>query len=164
MPMIADGGIRYSGDIAKALAAGADSRDARRAVRRHRGSARARSSCTRGARYKSYRGMGSLGAMQQGSSDRYFQDDEDSAEKLVPEGVEGRVPYKGSVVAVIQQLMGGLRSAMGYAGLRHHRRHEASAPSSSEITAAGVRGIPRARRADRQRSAELSRRVNRDQR
>ena len=66
--------------------------------------------------------MGSLGAMQQGSSDRYFQDDEDTADKLVPEGVEGRVPYKGSVVAVIQQLMGGLRSAMGYVGLRGHRR------------------------------------------
>jgi IMP dehydrogenase len=137
VPMIADGGIRYSGDIAKALAAGADSvmlgglfagtEEAPGEIELYQGRS-----------YKSYRGMGSLGAMQQGSSDRYFQDDEDSAEKLVPEGVEGRVPYKGSVVAVIQQLIGGVRSAMGYVGCGTiddmKRRAE-----FVEITAAGVR-------------------------
>jgi IMP dehydrogenase len=69
-----------------------------------------------GRSYKSYRGMGSLGAMQQGSSDRYFQDSENNADKLVPEGVEGRVPYKGTVLAVIHQMMGGLRASMGYLG------------------------------------------------
>ena len=69
-----------------------------------------------GRSYKSYRGMGSIGAMQKGSSDRYFQDSENNAEKLVPEGIEGRVPYKGSVVDVIHQLMGGLRASMGYVG------------------------------------------------
>ena len=91
-----------------------------------------------GRSYKSYRGMGSLGAMQQGSSDRYFQDDEDEAEKLVPEGVEGRVPYKGSVVAVIHQLMGGLRSAMGYVGCATVDDMKQRA-EFVEITAAGVR-------------------------
>ena len=116
VPLIADGGIRYSGDIAKALAAGgytvmlgglfAGTEEAPGEIELYKGRS-----------YKSYRGMGSLSAMQQGSSDRYFQDNDDAtAEKLVPEGVEGRVPYKGSVVAVIHQLMGGLRSAMGYVG------------------------------------------------
>jgi IMP dehydrogenase len=116
VPLIADGGIRYSGDIAKALAAGAytvmlgglfaGTEEAPGEIELYQGRS-----------YKSYRGMGSLSAMQQGSSDRYFQDNDDAtAEKLVPEGVEGRVPYKGSVVAVIHQLMGGLRSAMGYVG------------------------------------------------
>src|SRR5262245_61712629 len=137
VPMSADGGIRYSGDIAKAISAGADSvmlgglfagtEEAPGEIELYQGRS-----------YKSYRGMGSLGAMQQGSSDRYFQDDEDAADKLVPEGVEGRVPYKGSVVAVIQQLMGGLRSAMGYVGCdtiaQMKRRAE-----FVEITSAGVR-------------------------
>ncbi len=137
VPMIADGGIRYSGDIAKALAAGADSvmlgglfagtEEAPGEIELYQGRS-----------YKSYRGMGSLGAMQQGSSDRYFQDDEDSAEKLVPEGVEGRVPYKGSVVAVIQQLMGGVRSAMGYVGCESITDMKQRA-EFVEITAAGVR-------------------------
>jgi len=137
VPMIADGGIRYSGDIAKALAAGADSvmlgglfagtEEAPGEIELYQGRS-----------YKSYRGMGSLGAMQQGSSDRYFQDDEDSAEKLVPEGVEGRVPYKGSVVAVIQQLMGGVRSAMGYVGCESIADMKQRA-EFVEITAAGVR-------------------------
>jgi IMP dehydrogenase len=137
VPMIADGGIRYSGDIAKALAAGADSvmlgglfagtEEAPGEIELYQGRS-----------YKSYRGMGSLGAMQQGSSDRYFQDDEDSAEKLVPEGVEGRVPYKGSVVAVIQQLMGGVRSAMGYVGCETIADMKQRA-EFVEITAAGVR-------------------------
>ena len=83
--------------------------------------------------------MGSLGAMQQGSSDRYFQDDEDSADKLVPEGVEGRVPYKGSVVQVMHQLMGGLRSAMGYLGCRHHRRSEGTRRVRAKSPPPGVR-------------------------
>jgi IMP dehydrogenase len=137
VPMIADGGIRYSGDIAKALAAGADSvmlgglfagtEEAPGEIELYQGRS-----------YKSYRGMGSIGAMQQGSSDRYFQDDEEAADKLVPEGVEGRVPYKGSVIAVIQQLMGGLRSAMGYVGAADISQMKERA-EFVEITAAGVR-------------------------
>ncbi len=117
IPIIADGGVRYSGDVAKALAAGAYSvmlgnlfagtEEAPGEVELYQGRS-----------YKSYRGMGSLGAMgqQQGSSDRYFQEDVDAVEKLVPEGIEGRVPYKGSLVAVIQQLLGGIRASMGYTG------------------------------------------------
>ena len=115
IPVIADGGIRYSGDIAKAVAAGANvvmlgglfagTEEAPGEIELFQGRS-----------YKSYRGMGSLGAMQQGSSDRYFQEPEMNADKLVPEGVEGRVPYKGSVVAVMQQLTGGLRASMGYVG------------------------------------------------
>ncbi len=114
-PFIADGGIRFSGDISKAIAAGANcvmlggmfagTEEAPGEVELYQGRS-----------YKSYRGMGSVGAMQKGSSDRYFQDNEGNADKLVPEGIEGRVPYKGSVVAVIHQLMGGLRSSMGYVG------------------------------------------------
>ena len=115
VPMIADGGIRYSGDIAKAISAGADS-VMLGGLFAGTEEAPGEIELFQGRSYKTYRGMGSLGAMQQGSSDRYFQDDEDSADKLVPEGVEGRVPYKGSVVQVVHQLMGGLRSAMGYLG------------------------------------------------
>jgi IMP dehydrogenase len=138
VPLIADGGIRYSGDIAKAIAAGADvvmlgglfagTEEAPGEIELYQGRS-----------YKSYRGMGSLGAMQQGSSDRYFQDAaEGLAEKLVPEGVEGRVPYKGSVVAVIHQLMGGMRSSMGYAGCATIREMRERA-EFVEITSAGVR-------------------------
>lgn len=115
MPVIADGGIRFSGDLAKAIAAGANvvmigslfagTREAPGEVELFQGRS-----------YKAYRGMGSLGAMQQGSSDRYFQEGADDARKLVPEGIEGRVPYKGSLTAIIYQLMGGLRSSMGYVG------------------------------------------------
>ena len=115
VPFIADGGIRFSGDISKAIAAGANSvmlggmfagtEEAPGEVELYQGRS-----------YKSYRGMGSIGAMQKGSSDRYFQDNTANADKLVPEGIEGRVPYKGSVVAVIHQLMGGLRASMGYVG------------------------------------------------
>ncbi|MEW6313395.1 MAG: IMP dehydrogenase [Pseudomonadota bacterium] len=137
VPMIADGGVRYSGDISKAIAAGANSvmlgglfagtEEAPGEIELYQGRS-----------YKSYRGMGSLGAMQQGSSDRYFQDEEDSAEKLVPEGVEGRVPYKGSVLAVIHQLMGGLRSSMGYLGCKTIDEMRTRA-HFVEITAAGIR-------------------------
>jgi IMP dehydrogenase len=91
-----------------------------------------------GRSYKSYRGMGSLGAMQQGSSDRYFQDDESSADKLVPEGVEGRVPYKGPVTAVIHQLMGGVRSSMGYLGCPTIEDMHSRA-QFVEISSAGIR-------------------------
>jgi IMP dehydrogenase len=137
VPMIADGGIRYSGDIAKALAAGADS-VMLGGLFAGTEEAPGETELYQGRSYKSYRGMGSLGAMQQGSSDRYFQDDEDNAEKLVPEGVEGRVPYKGSVVAVIQQLIGGVRSAMGYVGCGTIEEMKRRA-EFVEITAAGVR-------------------------
>ena len=117
IPLIADGGIRYSGDVAKALAAGAD---AVMLGGLFAGTEEAPGEVElfQGRSYKSYRGMGSLGAMsqQQGSSDRYFQEETDNVEKLVPEGIEGRVPYKGSVLAIIHQLLGGVRSSMGYTG------------------------------------------------
>ncbi len=117
IPLIADGGIRYSGDVAKALAAGAH---AVMLGGLFAGTEEAPGEVElfQGRSYKSYRGMGSLGAMaqQQGSSDRYFQEEADSVEKLVPEGIEGRVPYKGSLLAVIHQLLGGIRASMGYTG------------------------------------------------
>nr|WP_197491550.1 IMP dehydrogenase [Methylomonas methanica] len=117
VPLIADGGIRYSGDVAKALAAGAH---AVMLGGLFAGTEEAPGEVElfQGRSYKSYRGMGSLGAMsqQQGSSDRYFQEDTEQVEKLVPEGIEGRVPYKGSVLAIVHQLLGGIRSSMGYTG------------------------------------------------
>jgi IMP dehydrogenase len=116
IPLIADGGIRYSGDIAKALAAGAYSVMIGGLFGGTEESP-GEIELFQGRSYKAYRGMGSLAAMQQGSSDRYFQDDEAAnPEKLVPEGVEGRVPYKGGVTPLIHQLMGGLRASMGYLG------------------------------------------------
>lgn len=115
VPMIADGGIRFSGDVAKAIAAGAHS-VMMGSLFAGTEEAPGEIELYQGRSYKSYRGMGSLGAMQQGSSDRYFQDNEDEQDKLVPEGIEGRVPYKGSVKAIIHQLLGGLRSSMGYVG------------------------------------------------
>jgi IMP dehydrogenase len=115
VPLIADGGVRFSGDIAKAIAAGASTVMIGSLLA---GTAEAPGEVElfQGRSYKSYRGMGSLGAMQKGSSDRYFQSDETSERKLVPEGIEGRVPFKGPVSAVIHQLIGGLRSGMGYCG------------------------------------------------
>ncbi|TDG14994.1 IMP dehydrogenase [Seongchinamella unica] len=117
IPLIADGGIRFSGDIAKAYAAGAH---AVMMGSMFAGTEEAPGEVElyQGRTYKAYRGMGSLGAMSQtqGSSDRYFQDSSKGAEKLVPEGIEGRVPYKGPVTAIVHQLMGGVRSAMGYTG------------------------------------------------
>src|SRR5574340_855999 len=137
VPVIADGGIRYSGDIAKAIAAGghavmlgglfAGTEEAPGEIELFQGRS-----------YKSYRGMGSLGAMQQGSSDRYFQEGEANQDKLVPEGVEGRVPYKGSVLAVIHQLMGGLRSSMGYLGCADIATVHTKA-EFVEITSSGIR-------------------------
>ncbi|MBE8717875.1 IMP dehydrogenase [Cellvibrio polysaccharolyticus] len=117
VPVIADGGIRYSGDIAKAIVAGA-SAVMMGSMFAGTEEAPGEVELFQGRTYKAYRGMGSLGAMAQtqGSSDRYFQDASQGAEKLVPEGIEGRVPYKGSLTAIVHQMMGGLRSAMGYTG------------------------------------------------
>jgi IMP dehydrogenase len=117
IPLIADGGIRYSGDISKAIVAGAHC-VMMGSVFAGTDEAPGELEIYQGRTYKSYRGMGSIGAMAQtqGSSDRYFQDSSEGAEKLVPEGIEGRVPYKGPVSVVIHQMMGGLRSSMGYTG------------------------------------------------
>ncbi len=140
IPLIGDGGIRYSGDIAKAIAAGAGTvmmggmfagtEEAPGEVVLYQGRS-----------YKSYRGMGSIGAMQQGSADRYFQESSTgnpNADKLVPEGIEGRVPYKGSVVAIIFQLAGGIRASMGYCGCGTVAEMQAKA-EFVEITSAGIR-------------------------
>jgi IMP dehydrogenase len=139
VPVISDGGIRFSGDVAKAIAAGAHAvmigglfagtEESPGEVELYQG-----------ASYKSYRGMGSLGAMAErhGSADRYFQDTSTELEKLVPEGVEGRVPYKGSVVTILQQLGGGLRAAMGYTGSRSIEEMR-TRPTFVRITNAGVR-------------------------
>ena len=135
--IIADGGIRYSGDIIKALAAGAD---CVMLGGLFAGTEEAPGEVVlfQGRSYKSYRGMGSLAAMQAGSRDRYFQDAENNAEKLVPEGIEGRVPYKGPVGSVVHQLEGGIRSGMGYCGCTTiaelHERAE-----FVQITGAGIR-------------------------
>ncbi|MGL5632648.1 MAG: IMP dehydrogenase, partial [Azovibrio sp.] len=137
IPMIGDGGIRYSGDIAKAIAAGADT-VMLGGLLAGTEEAPGEVELFQGRSYKSYRGMGSLGAMQAGSSDRYFQDGAANVDKYVPEGIEGRVPYKGSVLAVIHQLMGGLRSSMGYLGCGTIKQvHEQAA--FVQITSAGVR-------------------------
>ena len=139
VPLIADGGVRFSGDIAKAIVAGAycvmigglfaGTEESPGEVELYQG-----------ASYKSYRGMGSLGAMAQahGSRDRYFQDTTEELEKLVPEGVEGRVPYKGSIVAILHQLTGGLRAAMGYTGSGSIEEMR-TRPRFVRITGAGVR-------------------------
>ena len=137
VPFIADGGIRFSGDISKAIAAGAHNvmlggmfagtEEAPGEVELYQGRS-----------YKSYRGMGSVGAMQKGSSDRYFQESDGNPDKLVPEGIEGRVPYKGSVVAVIHQLMGGLRASMGYVGCGTIDEMRSKA-EFVQITSAGIR-------------------------
>ncbi|HWM28636.1 MAG TPA: IMP dehydrogenase [Woeseiaceae bacterium] len=139
VPLISDGGIRYSGDIAKALVAGAYSvmigglfagtEESPGEVELYQGRS-----------YKTYRGMGSVGAMGQtyGSSDRYFQDATEELEKLVPEGIEGRVPYKGSAVAIVHQLIGGVRAAMGYTG-SHNIDEMRTRPKFVKITSAGMR-------------------------
>jgi IMP dehydrogenase len=139
LPLIADGGIRYSGDLAKAIAAGAHAvmigglfagtEESPGEVELYQG-----------ASYKAYRGMGSLGAMSErhGSADRYFQDTASELEKLVPEGIEGRVPYKGSLVTILYQLAGGLRAAMGYTGSGNIEQMR-TRPSFVRITSSGVR-------------------------
>ncbi|HAO25324.1 MAG TPA: IMP dehydrogenase, partial [Methylophaga sp.] len=137
VPLIADGGVRYSGDIAKAIVAGAHAimvggmfagtEEAPGEVELFQGRA-----------YKSYRGMGSMGAMsqKQGSSDRYFQESSE-ADKLVPEGIEGRVPFKGSLSPVIHQLMGGVRASMGYTGSRTIEEMRTK-PEFVRVTSAGM--------------------------
>lgn len=138
VPAIADGGIRYSGDIAKAIAAGA-STVMLGGLFAGTEEAPGEIELFQGRSYKSYRGMGSLSAMQQGSSDRYFQDSKlQDTNKLVPEGVEGRVPYKGSIISVIHQLVGGVRSSMGYLGCSTIEETHAKA-EFIEITSAGIR-------------------------
>jgi IMP dehydrogenase len=117
VPLIADGGIRYTGDVVKAIAAGASTvmmGSIFAGVEESPGE----TIIYEGRKFKQYRGMGSIGAMQQGSSDRYFQDVEDDIKKLVPEGIEGRVAYKGFLSEVIAQFVGGLRAGMGYCGAR----------------------------------------------
>jgi len=140
VPLIADGGVRYSGDIAKAIAAGANTV---MMGGMFAGTEEAPGEIVlfQGRSYKSYRGMGSIGAMQQGSADRYFQENtgaNPNADKLVPEGIEGRVPYKGSVVAILFQMAGGLRASMGYCGCASidDMRNKAE---FVEITSAGIR-------------------------
>ena len=136
IPLIADGGVRYSGDVAKALAAGAScvmlgsmfagTEEAPGEIELYQGRS-----------YKSYRGMGSLGAMQSGSSDRYFQE-QAAADKLVPEGIEGRVPYRGSLRAIIHQMVGGLRASMGYCGCANIEEMRKK-PQFVRVTSAGTR-------------------------
>jgi len=137
VPLIADGGIRFSGDIAKAIAAGASSV---MMGSMFAGTEEAPGEVVlfQGRSYKSYRGMGSLGAMADGSADRYFQDASSNTDKYVPEGIEGRVPYKGSVLAIIYQLVGGLRASMGYCGCASIEQMR-SQPEFVQITAAGIR-------------------------
>jgi IMP dehydrogenase len=137
IPCIADGGIRFSGDISKALAAGASS-VMMGSMFAGTEEAPGEVILFQGRSYKSYRGMGSLGAMADGSADRYFQDAANNADKFVPEGIEGRVPYKGSVLAILYQLVGGVRSSMGYCGCAtiDELREKAE---FVEITSAGMR-------------------------
>jgi IMP dehydrogenase len=137
VPLIADGGIRYSGDISKAIAAGANT-VMLGGLFAGTDEAPGEVELFQGRSYKSYRGMGSLGAMQAGAADRYFQENTANVDKLVPEGIEGRVPHKGPVLNVIHQLMGGLRSSMGYLGCATiAEMHEKA--GFVEITSAGVR-------------------------
>lgn len=138
VPIISDGGIRYSGDVAKAIAAGAHSVMIG-GIFAGTEEAPGEIELFQGRSYKSYRGMGSLGAMSQkhGSSDRYFQES-DEIEKLVPEGVEGRVSYKGPMSAIVHQLLGGLRASMGYTGC-HDLEQLRTKPVFVRLTSAGVR-------------------------
>ncbi len=136
VPLIADGGIRYTGDMVKALAAGA-SVVMMGSVFAGTEESPGETIIYEGRKFKEYRGMGSLGAMQQGSSDRYFQDVEDGIKKLVPEGIEGRVAYKGSLGEVVAQYVGGLRSGMGYCGAANIEQLQQS--TFIQITNAGMR-------------------------
>src|SRR5574341_1533806 len=137
IPLGADGGVRYSGDVAKALAAGAHA-VMLGSLFAGTDESPGEIELYQGRSYKSYRGMGSLAAMRQGAADRYFQDSEMNVDKLVPEGVEGRVPYKGSAVWVVQQLAGGVRASMGYTGCRTIEELRTRA-RFVEITMAGMR-------------------------
>ena len=137
VPLIGDGGIRFSGDIAKAIAAGAHCVMIG-SLLAGTDEAPGQVELYQGRSYKTYRGMGSLGAMQEGSSDRYFQENQQNADKLVPEGVEGRVPYKGPLVNIIHQLMGGVRASMGYTGCADLKAMRTKA-QFVRITNAGMR-------------------------
>lgn len=137
IPVIGDGGIRFSGDVAKAIAAGA-STVMLGSMLAGTDEAPGEIELYQGRSYKSYRGMGSLGAMSRGSADRYFQEKDAGQDKLVPEGIEGRVPYKGSVASVVHQLMGGLRASMGYLGCATIEDMYNNA-EFVEITAAGIK-------------------------
>ena len=137
VPLIGDGGIRFSGDIAKAIAAGAHCVMVG-SLLAGTDEAPGQVELYQGRSYKTYRGMGSLGAMQEGSSDRYFQENQTNADKLVPEGVEGRVPYKGPLVNIIHQLMGGVRASMGYTGCADLKAMRTKA-QFVRITNAGMR-------------------------
>ncbi|OFZ96653.1 MAG: IMP dehydrogenase [Betaproteobacteria bacterium RIFCSPLOWO2_02_FULL_62_17] len=137
VPLVADGGVRFSGDIAKAIAAGANT-VMLGGLFAGTEEAPGETILYQGRSYKSYRGMGSLSAMQQGAADRYFQDAENNMEKLVPEGIEGRVPYKGSAVSIIYQLTGGLRASMGYCGCDSIAAMR-SRPQFVQVTSAGMR-------------------------
>jgi IMP dehydrogenase len=137
VPCIADGGVRFSGDISKALAAGA-STVMMGSMFAGTEEAPGEVILFQGRSYKSYRGMGSLGAMADGSADRYFQDAANNVDKFVPEGIEGRVPYKGSAIAILYQLVGGVRSSMGYCGCATIDEFRAKA-EFVEITSAGMR-------------------------
>ena len=163
VPLIADGGVRFSGDLAKAIAAGADAVMMGGAFA---GTEEAPGEVIlyQGRTYKSYRGMGSIGAMQQGSADRYFQEGEASTAgsvggaKLVPEGIEGQVPYKGSVVGIVFQMAGGLRAAMHYCGCASiAEMHDEGRVRRDHVV--GHSREPRPRRADHEGSAELPRRM-----
>ncbi|HCK32306.1 MAG TPA: IMP dehydrogenase, partial [Rhodospirillaceae bacterium] len=136
VPVIADGGIRYSGDLAKAIAAGADVAMLGSAFA---GTDEAPGEVVfyQGRSYKTYRGMGSVGAMMRGSADRYFQAGTSSSQKLVPEGVEGRVPYKGPMANVLHQMVGGLRAAMGYTGSKTIA--DMKKAEFNKITGAGIK-------------------------
>ncbi len=138
VPLIADGGVRYSGDIAKAIVAGANTVMLGSMLAGTEESP-GEVELFQGRTYKAYRGMGSMGAMSQsqGSSDRYFQSKEEGVEKLVPEGIEGRVPYKGQMSAIVHQMMGGLRASMGYTGC-HDIEEMRTLPEFVKITGAGV--------------------------
>jgi len=136
VPIIADGGIKYSGDIAKALAVGASCIMAGSLLAGTEESP-GETIMFQGRQYKSYRGMGSIGAMQKGSNDRYFQEGT-AADKLVPEGIEGRVPFRGSIAGIVHQMMGGLRSSMGYCGSRNIEDFWDKA-EFVEITSAGLK-------------------------
>jgi IMP dehydrogenase len=141
VPLIADGGIRWSGDVAKAIAAGASS-VMMGSLFAGTEEAPGEVVLYQGRSYKSYRGMGSIGAMKAGSADRYFQESDETSnpntDKLVPEGVEGRVPYKGSLVSIVHQLAGGVRASMGYCGCASIDELRSKA-EFVEITAAGIR-------------------------
>ena len=156
MPLIADGGIRNSGDVAKAIAAGADT-IMLGSVLAGTDEAPGDVILVQGERFKEYRGMGSLGAMKARSfsKDRYFQGDVEDVEKLVPEGIEGRVPYKGPVQAVVHQLVGGLRQSMGYCGAATIEEMK-ERTRFVRITLGRAAGEPPARHDDHEGGAQLS--------